>query len=111
MQFNRVFIPYGGYWSTPFARWQGNFAHLHPMVFAADIARNALRERDIAPEIFDTLFPYTTLFRSAFWLSLVIRRAMDRMFIIPILLAQVEKVKAKTGYGIISTLIHLPPTP
>ncbi len=29
------------------------------------------------------------------------------MFIIPILLAQVEKVKAKTGYGIISTLIHL----
>jgi len=56
MQFNHVFIPYGGYWSTPFVRWQGNFAQLHPMVFAADVARNALRERDIAPEIFDTLF-------------------------------------------------------
>src|SRR3989475_12830959 len=56
MQFNRVFIPYGGYWSTRFARWQGNFACLHPMVFAADVARTGLRERDIAPEIFDTLF-------------------------------------------------------
>jgi len=74
MQFNRVFIPYGGYWSTPFARWQGNFAHLHPMVFAADIARNALRERDIAPEIFDTLFLGMTIpaehsFYGAPWLA------------------------------------------
>src|SRR6266496_722077 len=74
MQFNHVFIPYGGYWSTPFARWQGNFAHLHPMVFAADIARNALRERDIAPEIFDTLFLGMTIpaehsFYGAPWLA------------------------------------------
>src|SRR6266567_6400238 len=74
MQFNRVFIPYGGYWSTPFARWQGNLATLHPMVFAADVARNALRERDIAPEIFDTLFLGMTIpaehsFYGAPWLA------------------------------------------
>ncbi|MGZ3625469.1 MAG: thiolase family protein [Ktedonobacteraceae bacterium] len=74
MQFNHVFIPYGGYWTTPFARWQGNFAHLHPMVFAADVARNALRERDIAPEIFDTLFLGMTIpaehsFYGAPWLA------------------------------------------
>lgn len=56
MQFEHVFVPYGAYWSTPFARWQGNFAHLHPLVFAAEIARKALQQRNISPEIFDTLF-------------------------------------------------------
>ena len=30
MQFHKVYIPYGGYWSTPFVKWQGNFASLHP---------------------------------------------------------------------------------
>jgi acetyl-CoA acetyltransferase len=74
MQFNNVYVPYGGYWSTPFARWQGSFAHLHPMAFAADVARNALRERDIAPDIFDTLFLGMTIpaehsFYGAPWLA------------------------------------------
>ena len=26
-------IPYGAYWSTPFVRWQGSFAHLHSYLF------------------------------------------------------------------------------
>jgi acetyl-CoA acetyltransferase len=74
MKLNHVFIPFGGYWSTPFVRWQGNFAHLHPMEFAADVARNALRERDITPEIFDTLFLGMTIpaehsFYGAPWLA------------------------------------------
>jgi len=74
MRFDHVFIPYSGYWSTPFARWQGNFANLHPMLFAADVARNALRERDITPEIFDTLFLGMTIpaehsFYGAPWLA------------------------------------------
>ena len=74
MQFNRVFIPYGAYWSTPFMRWQGNFAHLHPIVFAADVTRRALREHDIALEIFDSLFLGMTIpaehsFYGAPWLA------------------------------------------
>ena len=28
-------IPYGAYWSTPFARWQGAFANLNALEFAA----------------------------------------------------------------------------
>jgi hypothetical protein len=56
MQFESAFIPYGAYWSTPFTRWQGNFAHLHPILFAADMAKRALQERNIAPEVFDALF-------------------------------------------------------
>jgi acetyl-CoA acetyltransferase len=74
MQFNHVFIPYGAYWSTPFVRWQGNFAHLHPISFASDIARNALHERDVAPEIFDTLLlgmtiPAANSFYGAPWMA------------------------------------------
>ena len=46
-------IPYGAYWSTPFARWQGSFAHLHSVEFAAHVARLELARRGIDPERFD----------------------------------------------------------
>jgi acetyl-CoA acetyltransferase len=77
MQFEHVFVPYGAYWSTPFARWQGSFAQLHPIMFAADVARKALRERDISPEIFDALFLGMTIpaehsFYGAPWLAGII---------------------------------------
>jgi acetyl-CoA acetyltransferase len=49
----RAEIPYGAYWSTPFARWQGSFANLHSIEFAAHVAKAELAKRDIAPEIFD----------------------------------------------------------
>ncbi|UCE59152.1 MAG: thiolase family protein [Phycisphaerales bacterium] len=56
MQFEKAFIPYGSYWSTPFCRWQGSLAHLHSIKFAAEVAGNALADRKIAPEVFDGLF-------------------------------------------------------
>lgn len=46
-------IPYGAYWSTPFARWQGSFAQLHSVEFAAHVARNELAKRSIDPGVFD----------------------------------------------------------
>jgi acetyl-CoA acetyltransferase len=46
-------IPYGAYWSTPFARWQGSFASLHSVEFAAHVARQELRKREIDPASFD----------------------------------------------------------
>ena len=46
-------IPYGAYWSTPFVRWQGSFAHLHSIEFAAHVARRELAKRKIDPMIFD----------------------------------------------------------
>ena len=46
-------IPYGCYWSTPFARWQGAFANLHAVEFAAQVTRAELARRDIPPETFD----------------------------------------------------------
>ncbi len=46
-------IPYGGYWCTPFARWQGSLAHLHSVRFAAHVAGRELEKRGIPPEVFD----------------------------------------------------------
>jgi len=48
-----AFIPYGGYWSTPFVRWQGAFAELHSLKFLAHTARAALAKRTIDPAGFD----------------------------------------------------------
>ena len=46
-------IPYGAYWSTPFARWQGSLANLHSLEFAAHVARAELARRKIDPTLFD----------------------------------------------------------
>ncbi len=56
MFFEKAYIPYGGYWSTPFCRWQGSFAHLNAVPFAAEIARRALAERNISPQVFASLY-------------------------------------------------------
>ncbi len=40
-------IPYGAYWCTPFARWQGSLAHLHSVELAAHVATQALAARQI----------------------------------------------------------------
>ena len=46
-------IPYGAYWSTPFARCQGSFANLHSIEFAAHVAKAELAKRGIEPTRFD----------------------------------------------------------
>ena len=43
-------IPYGAYWSTPFARWQGAFANLNSLQFAAHTLRGELANRRIPGE-------------------------------------------------------------
>ncbi len=40
-------IPYGAYWSTPFARWQGSFSNLNAIQFAAHTAKQELVRRQI----------------------------------------------------------------
>jgi acetyl-CoA acetyltransferase len=74
MQLEHAYIPYGAYWSTPFCRWQGSFANLHALRFAADIAKIALAERKLGPEAFDALFlgatiPSTSSFYGAPWVA------------------------------------------
>jgi acetyl-CoA acyltransferase len=48
------YVPYGVYWSTPFARWQGSLAHLHAVEFAGAVAREELGRRGLEPaRVFD----------------------------------------------------------
>lgn len=61
MQFNDVWIPYGGYWCTPFSAWQGSFAALPPIPFAAEMAARALSERGIAATDIDGMCLGTTV--------------------------------------------------
>ncbi len=61
MQLENTYIPFPGYWSTPFVKWQGSFANLHPLEFAADIAKRSLEERGISPGVFDALHLGTTV--------------------------------------------------
>ncbi|MBT8446548.1 MAG: thiolase family protein [Gammaproteobacteria bacterium] len=48
-----IAIPYGAYWTTPFARWQGSLAGLHALRFAAHVGKDALAQRNIDPAAFD----------------------------------------------------------
>lgn len=50
---DRVEIPYGAYWSTPFAKWQGSLQHLHSVRLAAHVAKAEMAKRNLAPEQFD----------------------------------------------------------
>ena len=74
MAYTKTFIPYGGYWSSPFARWQGSFANLHTLKFAADVTRKALAARNISPKTFSNLYlgltiPAPQSFYGAPWLA------------------------------------------
>ena len=46
-------IPYGAYWSTPFAKWQGSLSGLHCVELGAHVARYELARRNIDPTVFD----------------------------------------------------------
>ncbi|MBI4723369.1 MAG: thiolase family protein [Candidatus Stahlbacteria bacterium] len=77
MKFEKAFIPYDGYWSTPFCRWQGNFATLHSMVFAAEIAKRAMAARKISTQILDGVvlgitIPQKSSFYGAPWMAAMV---------------------------------------
>ena len=43
----KAYIPYSLYWSSPFARWQGEFAHLHSMKFAAKVGKDVFESKGL----------------------------------------------------------------
>jgi acetyl-CoA acetyltransferase family protein len=48
-----AFIPYGLYWSTPFAKWQGPIAHLNSLRLAANTGKQALEAKRFPTERID----------------------------------------------------------
>jgi acetyl-CoA acetyltransferase len=63
-----AYIPYGAYWSTPFARWQGSLAHLNSVEFAAHVARAQIARMELAPGSFDfAAFGQTVIQKGSFF--------------------------------------------
>lgn len=60
--FTKAFIPYGGYYSTPFCRWQGSMQHDNAVFLGPNTARRwFLEKRKIDPTIIDYLYFGTTV--------------------------------------------------
>src|SRR5512141_882757 len=73
-QFEDVWIPYGAYWTSPFCQWQGSFATLQPIPFAAELAARGLAARGISPSdidgmCFGTTVPSKGSFYAAPWFA------------------------------------------
>ncbi len=74
MQFSKTFIPYGCYWSSPFVRWQGNFANQNSIQLAAEVTTLALNKCNVQPDIFNSIYlgitiPQKHSFYGQNWLS------------------------------------------
>ena len=77
MRFENVYIPYGGYWSTPFCKWQGSLSSVHSVSLAAQAARKAMAARDIPASALDSLVlgmtvPQKSTLYGAPWLAALI---------------------------------------
>ncbi|MGD8522799.1 MAG: thiolase family protein [Desulfobacterales bacterium] len=53
---SKAYIPYKGYFSSPFSRWQGTMATENSIVLAAETSKRWLAEKNWDPKIFDYLF-------------------------------------------------------
>jgi acetyl-CoA acetyltransferase family protein len=68
MALEKVFIPYGAYFSSPFCRWQGSLAGEHAVKLAAETVKSFLVRRRIAAEAFDAVaLGMTVPQRHGFW--------------------------------------------
>jgi acetyl-CoA acetyltransferase len=54
--FSKVFIPYNGYYSSPFCRWQGQLQNENPIVLGAKTARAWFLKKKIDPTILDYMY-------------------------------------------------------
>jgi len=68
MRFQNAYVPAGGYWSSPFAKWQGSLATLHTVKFAADVTSKGLEARGVAAnELDQVVFGWTVPSKSCFY--------------------------------------------
>lgn len=66
--FTKAYIPYKGYYTTPFSKWQMTLANEHALVFGAATASRWLGTKGIDPTGFDYLYVgYTVHQRQAFY--------------------------------------------
>jgi len=54
--FTKSYIPFRGYYSTPFSRWQGSYANQNSIVLGAETSKRWLAGKNWDPKMFDYLF-------------------------------------------------------
>ena len=52
----KAYTPYGGYYSSPFCRWQGKMAHENAIELGANTARRWFSSRDLDPTVVEYLY-------------------------------------------------------
>ncbi len=65
----RAFIPYGGYYSTPFARWQGSLANEHSIVLGAKTSRRFFESRGWDPRAIQYVLVGSTVYQKQWFYS------------------------------------------
>jgi acetyl-CoA C-acetyltransferase len=51
----KAFIPYGGYYSSPFVRWQGTLANENAITLGSETSKRWIAQKDWDPKMFDYL--------------------------------------------------------
>jgi len=74
---SKAYIPYKGYYSSPFCRWQGSLANENPIPLGATTANRWFKSRKLDPTVIDYLYFGMTvaqhhLFYSHTWTSALI---------------------------------------
>jgi len=65
---NKAYIPFRGYYSSPFCRWQGSLANENAIVLGATTANRWFKHRKIDPTVIDYLyFGYTVVQHHIFY--------------------------------------------
>lgn len=83
MAYSKAYIPYGGYYSSPFIRWNGALKAENPVVLGAATARRWFVEKKIDPTIIDFLYfgqtitSPLTFFGHAYAAAVVLDRVKD----------------------------------
>jgi len=52
----KAYIPYGGYYSSPFSKWQGTLANEHAILLAANTSKRWIAEKNWDPKMYDFVF-------------------------------------------------------
>lgn len=68
--YTKAYIPYGGYYSSPFSRWQGSMQYDNAVSLGANTARRwFLEKRGISPTVIDYLFFGATVAQNHWFVS------------------------------------------
>lgn len=67
--YTKAFIPYKGYYTTPFSRWQGSMQNDNAVLLGANTARRWFLEKKIDPTILDYMYFGATVAQKHWFLS------------------------------------------